>query len=93
MKKKNLLRDILYNTDTDCTQSAERPSLRVKSTNQIYAQGILVGAIGTLMAVNGWTPGQTVQIMREYLPADLDQEIIPESWRGVIWEGKSDTYK
>jgi hypothetical protein len=93
MKKKNLLRDTLYNTDTDCTQSAERPSLRTKNTNQIYAQGVLVGVTGTLMAVNGWTLGQTAQIMREYLPADLDQEIIPESWRGVVWGGESKTYK
>lgn len=66
------LEDTLYNCSIEVTQTTGKPN---------YATGILVGAIGTTMTLKSATFEEAVEYIKEFLPKDFDETIVPSRWK------------
>ncbi len=69
MKTKAILKDALYNTHEKSGASVD------------YAQGVIVGAVSTLMACKNLSFEEAWRIVYNHLPVDYRKDSIPEAWR------------
>ena len=69
--KENMIKDTLYNCSRDCTTNGN---------HKVYARGIIVGVVGTVMAVHNCVFDTAVQLVVPYLPKKFDFGCLPESW-------------
>lgn len=78
MKNIATLKDTLYNASLDVTKADYDPDNLNKA--QIYGRGVVVGAIGTIMALGNIQFQRALKVLKPLLPSDFDIRCLPECW-------------
>jgi hypothetical protein len=68
---KAILNDLLYN----CSEKTANTDEYIT-----YGKGVLTATVISIMATNNLDCKEAIKAIKPYLPIDLNQECIPESW-------------